>query len=644
MNYRSCTQGAYLLLLVNYQGNTTAEQPLRGNNILEGTPVLLRFLLVFLLLITMVLSLNAQEWDSQRYIGIDEIRPGMEAYCLTCFSGTTIERFALEVISVMHNIEPGRDAILVQGIDPRFVHTGPVAGCSGSPVYIDSRLAGALAFGWPLSKDPLYGVTPIREMLEIGNYSHSQEHLNDSAGNGTGAGLASWDYSQPIDFSQFVPHVEATTPEDRPGQTPKRRLDCPVMVSGLNDQAQPYLDEVFQGYGLMAVAGSGQGAGVAAISLVPGASLMIPLVDGDIQMAVVGTVTEAVGDKIYGLGHSFLGEGPVDLPLATGHIHTIVSNLSKSFKLGSPLEVVGHLVDDDTSGVVGIIGEKAPTMPLTLSIDHFRRSNRDVFDCRMARHKILQANLIKAVVGGAVMSYGSLPLDHTVEYEVTLDLANQSKLYFANLAANTALQEVLSEVLGVQALLQFNPYAKVDIESIAIDLRIVARNRTSYIASIALQDEDVLPGETVHIEAVLETYRSAKQRHTFTIEVPSDISPGTYRLTVCGPYAYQQYLRRHAAHKLMARDVPSLLTALDYALSIQRGRLYCVMDLPSSGVTLAGTELPHLPATRALVLKGTKKTVDLAPYRPWIEQSIRVGTVTSNQQTVEIKVLPRHGS
>ena len=104
--------------------------------------------------------------EAPRYIHIDEIEPGMEAYCLTDYGEAGIEKFALRVVDVVHNIDPGHNAILVMGTDERFQHTGPVGGCSGSPVYIDGRLAGALAFGWSFSKDPLYGVTPIKEMLE----------------------------------------------------------------------------------------------------------------------------------------------------------------------------------------------------------------------------------------------------------------------------------------------------------------------------------------------------------------------------------------------------------------------------------------------------------------------------------------------
>jgi hypothetical protein len=108
--------------------------------------------------------------DKTRYITIDQISPGMDAVCLTVYKGVEPEKFNLKVVDIVRDIAPGRNAILVMGTDERFIHTGPVAGCSGSPVYINNRLAGAMSFAWTFSKDPLYGVTPIEEMLQVGSH------------------------------------------------------------------------------------------------------------------------------------------------------------------------------------------------------------------------------------------------------------------------------------------------------------------------------------------------------------------------------------------------------------------------------------------------------------------------------------------
>lgn len=169
-------------------------------------------------------------WDAGRYISVDEVRPGMEAYCLTVYKGTEVEKFGLEVLSVVRDYGPGRDAILVQGTDERFIRTGPVAGCSGSPVYIDGRLAGALAFGWFYSKDALYGVTPFEEMLRVGRSGGGK----DGAVKGGGAGGGySFDFSRPIDFAEVEREIASRGFLPSADFGGASMLPCPVVTSGL---------------------------------------------------------------------------------------------------------------------------------------------------------------------------------------------------------------------------------------------------------------------------------------------------------------------------------------------------------------------------------------------------------------------------
>jgi len=132
--------------------------------------------------------------DKQKYIGLDEIARGMEAYCLTVYEGAKIERFEMEVISVVYDYKPGQNMILVVGKDERFKHSGPVQGCSGSPVYIDGRMAGALSYGYSFATDPLYMVTPIAEMLAIGSTETAKPAMSK--------GLV-FDFSEPIDLAAF---------------------------------------------------------------------------------------------------------------------------------------------------------------------------------------------------------------------------------------------------------------------------------------------------------------------------------------------------------------------------------------------------------------------------------------------------------
>jgi hypothetical protein len=279
------------------------------------------------------LACFAGEPDKGRYIGIDEIQAGMKGYCLSCFKGTEVEKFDLEVISTVKNMQPGRDAIIVKSTDERFIHAGLIGGVSGSPVYIQGRLAGAMSFGWPDSKDPIYGVTPIKDMISVGQESNLQ---SDEA-----KYTSVFDYSKPLNLLdlplRFSTQVEAAglnksvqsrVEQKRSSSSAMPVLPCAIITAGLPESAVRELKEIFESRGLVTVAASGGGCSVIteanfaqsqdkkASRLVAGSPLIIPMVTGDMVAAVVGTVTEVVGDNVYGFGHSFLGYGPVDLPIS----------------------------------------------------------------------------------------------------------------------------------------------------------------------------------------------------------------------------------------------------------------------------------------------------------------------------------------
>jgi len=307
-------------------------------------------------------------WDPAKYISLDEIRPGTKAYCLTEYGVAGIERFELEVIDVVRNMEPGRDAIMVRGADERFIHTGPVSGCSGSPVYIDGRLAGALAFTWPYAKDPLYGATPIAEMLMVGR----GRRVDSSRTNAALAGFT-FDFTAPIDLVEIDRQLRSAMLRTNRGLGGANFLPCPLITTGLPVAVSEQLRAVVEPFGFMVVAGGGSGniEGDGSLQLVPGASLAVPMVSGDIAMCVYGTVTEVVDDKVYGFGHSLFGYGLVDLPMATAKVHTVVSSIASSFKLASVGETVGALEIDEAAGIIGQIGARAKTIPLTIRVERF---------------------------------------------------------------------------------------------------------------------------------------------------------------------------------------------------------------------------------------------------------------------------------
>jgi hypothetical protein len=572
-------------------------------------------------------------WDPAKYISLDEIKAGMKAYCLTEYGIAGIEKFSLEVVDVVRDFEPGLDIILVNGTDERFIHTGPVSGCSGSPVYINGRLAGALAYAWPYAKDPLYGVTPIAEMLKVG-----------LGGQVNRAGQASFafDFSKPIDLTEVDRLYKKELLNRSRNLSGINPLPCPLIVTGLTSSVREQLDEIFKPLGLMVVAGGGGGsnpdASAEKVQLIPGATLIVPLVSGDINLAVSGTVTEVRDDKVYGFGHSYLGYGPVDLPMATGKVHTIVSNIYRSFKLTSVLEEAGALKMDESMAVLGQIGAKAKTIPLTIRIDRYNDTEKRLYNCRVASNRQLTPMLLQSAVAGAAFQLGDLPPDHMLEYKVAIDLEDDKSIRFQNVSTARGVNELLIESAGAVALLMNNPYEEIDIKSVDYDIQIVPRNIISHIWSLDLSDSKFKAGENIDIDVVIESVLTGKKKYNCILEIPEDLAPGKYDLTVCGSLDYERFLVKSVPHKLLAQNIPSLIEALNFSLSVDRDKLYFILSLPPGGITLEKAELPDLPATKALILQNTKRALQARPYQHWIEKSLKTGKVVIDKKVLKITV------
>ncbi|MFH1881346.1 MAG: hypothetical protein ABIL62_01375 [Planctomycetota bacterium] len=576
-------------------------------------------------------------WDPAKYISLDEITPGMEAYCLTEYGLAGIEKFALEVVDVVRDVGPGMDLIYVKGTDERFIHTGPVAGCSGSPVYIDGRLAGALAYASFYSKDPLYGATPIEEMLRVGRgtrVSRSEQRA--------GQRLSVFDFTKPIDFAEIDRQFRNELVKRSRNLSGVNPLPCPLITSGLPRGVCEQLDELVKPFGLMVVAGGSGGSNKVEdsekVELVPGACLFIPLVSGDITLSTYGTVTEVRGDKVYGFGHSYLGYGPVDLPMATGKVHTVVSSIYRSFKLASVLDTVGALTIDESMAVFGRIGAKAKTIPLTIRIDRYNDTEKRVYNCQVANNRLLTPLLLQSAVAGAAYQLGDFPPDHMVEYKVAIGLEDAESISFENISTDRGLIELIIESIGSVALLMNNPYKEVGIKSIDYDIRIVPRSIVSHIWSLDLSDSKVKAGENIEIGVVVESVLAGKKKYQCTLEIPEDLVPGRYDLTVCGSPDYERFLLKAVPYKFIAQSVPGLIEALNYSLGVGRDKLYFILSLPPGGVTLEQAELPDLPGTKALVLQNAKRTLKIQPYQHWIERSLETGTVVIDKKVMKITV------
>lgn len=589
-----------------------------------------RFLLFTLSLCIFVPApAHTAQIDKTRYITIDEIKPGMDATCLTVYKGTEAEKFNLKVVDIVRDIIPGRNAILVMGTDERFVHTGPVSGCSGSPVYINNRLAGALAFAWVYSKDPLYGVTPIEEILKVGTYAPAEKT--------SFAPLL--DFSKPINLkTAYSQTVDFKNQKPPPGGI--SMLPLPLAATLPADCLADFAG-TFESVGLLPVSVGASGKlteKYADISMKPGGLIALPLVYGDIELSVIGTITDVVNDKIYAFGHGFTGEGLVDIPMATGYVHTVVANVVRSFKFGQTIDIKGALYTDQSTAVVGTIGKKAFTIPMRLKVERFNDEKIRTYDCQIISHRSLTPLLAGICLSGTATMLGPLPADHSIQYKTRIGIKGYEPVCLENFSSLVELEDYLYDSIGALSLIMNNPYDRPVISSLDFEVKILPQTAVSHIWSFDVSDATVKPGQTITTRVSLESYLAGHKNYKQTITVPENTPPGRYKLTVGGTDNYMDFITKTAPYRYTPENLPNLISIINNIANTKRNSLYIFLTLPEGGITIETAELPQLPLSKTLLLNNEKRSIPAKPAAQWLETTIPVDTIVIDSRSLDIVV------
>jgi hypothetical protein len=320
---------------------------------------------------------------SGSYIPVSEVKAGMTGYGLSVFQGTKIEKFDVQVIGTVKKFLNGRDAILVKLSGPAMANNCVIRGMSGSPIYINEKLIGAVSFGFDFSKEPIAGVTPIVDMLD--SLADCTEKTP----------IAKLDLS-PVEISRHgATGAPMVTPTSVGGMKPIPLLS-PVGLSGFSARAEKFLSNQFGSYGLQVSSGAAGGTNpalgnnasmaAAAKEIKPGGAASVLLSSGDFTSAGTGTVTARFGNKVIAFGHPMMSAGAVEFPLSTAYVHKVIPSLHVSFKLASPVTEVGTLTADRPWSVGGQVGKLPKMIPVTFSVvDEVRKIKRQ-FNCKVVDH------------------------------------------------------------------------------------------------------------------------------------------------------------------------------------------------------------------------------------------------------------------
>jgi hypothetical protein len=616
-------------------------------------------------------SLSTQDslFDPARHMRVAEVRPGMTGYGLTVFKGTKIERFDVKVLSVLKNFNPQHDVVLIQCEGDYLKHTGSIAGMSGSPIYLKDdqgryRMIGAFAYGWPLTKDPVAGVQPIEYMLKLPvghNWSARANGKPATQPSGaadrepiradTHAGL-SWSLAQagmvpfwkPLNVGSQAEPVTGLNAGSRLGEgAPQLEpLATPLMTGGLSPTVMKQIAPLFARYGLTALQSGGGGSASsdeAPAKLEPGAALAVPLLTGDVDMTAIGTVTETIGDRVFGFGHPFNNEGLVQLPMGSGTIHGIIANLQTSFKLGSLTRARGELTTDESVGVAGEVGQAAPTVPIEFNV-HYADGSTRAYHFKAAQHPKFTPMLAGAALAAAVTGPSELPQYNTVHYRITLQFANGQTIEIQNTAANANAQELFGEIgLPLQAALE-NPFERVPVKKITGTMTITGDANLAQILDVNVPRSKYRPGETVKAYVTYKPFREPEGILPVEMELPRDLPQGTYQLIISDAQRYFQDTQQAEPFRFTADSIGDVFGVLKDVAAIRQNAVYLRLLRQPDGVAVGRVALPDLPSSRRQILLGAGRS-NITPFVSSTVKTVPTSMVMAGSAQFAITIDPK---
>lgn len=535
-----------------------------------------------------------------------EIKPGMKGYGLTVFKGSVPERFEVEVVDVIPNSLPQQDMILVLCKGHGLEKTRVIAGMSGSPVYIEGRLAGAVAYGWKFSQDALAGVTPIRNMMEA------------------------MDQKTPV-ASSFGPDLAAAVPAggSSPAMVP---IATPLLVSGFSPSSLAEIERKLSPYQLIPMAGGGlysseldQGS---IEDMVPGAAIGAALMTGDLAMVATGTLTWRDGDKVVAFGHPFFHGGPISMPLVAARIHTVVATQSVSFKLGSPIAVVGEMTNDVQAGIVGVLGQEAKMIPFQLDVIRKSTGYHEQFNLKLARQKGLTPTLIQIALMEMIASAAPSYEPTTARINSKLKISNHGEVEYEDVYA--VMHGSFS--MGFMDPVMFfakNPFEEVQIEEAKIRVEITDELKIAAIESVWTDTDEVDPGGTAVLGVILRPYAKEPVEYRFLINVPDDPSIKQLQIKIGGG-------SRATPDEAMPRSVPDMIRYMDAVYSADH--LVATYRAPGHGVDVKGRRLKSLPPSINSMLRPTNATeTGGAPQIVRLSQKTPYVVVGSQRITLRVR-------
>lgn len=550
-----------------------------------------------------------------------ELKPGMQATAWTVFQGTTPEAVPIEIIGLWKNAWGPKQDIILGKMGGKAARTNVAGGMSGSPVYIDGKLIGAVALRLSVfSPDAICGITPIDLMLEIDDFDKSRPPASLRA-------------SLPLP-GEFAPAVAS---QAAPLMIP---IETPLTLSGFHESTMRQFAPLFEQMGAKAVLGGGGGTSYETKpaadwkgSLPPGGVVTGVLVSGDMSVTGLGTVSYNDGKKILAFGHPFFNLGPVSMPMSRGEILMVLSSQFQPNKFGNATEIVGALKQDRHSGILGVLGEEAPTIPVTVKVRTFGASAKADKEKDFRFNVFVQQRwtpfLMMLTLFNSIQGLNDFAEESTYRLSGSIELDGRKKLDLSTMQAPTDTPIPAPMMLAGWWADKFsrlfgNNVEMPKLKGVSLTVDLLPERRTAAVESVWASEADLKAGDEVTVKAYLRPYRGERIERTFKVTLPPGIAKGEHRLLVSDADTLN---RMQSAAGAMNRflDLPQTLSLIEQERS--NSRLYVSLVQSRPTLYYEDKAMPNLPGSVMNVIQSGRTAS---------RQSISVPETASELQNVAL--------
>jgi hypothetical protein len=579
--------------------------------------------------------------DQPQILPLDQVKPGMKGLAYTIFAGDKIEPFDIEVIGILPNLMgPKQSIILVQLHGDKAEHTGVVAGMSGSPVYIDGKLVGALSLKFGVFvKEPLAGVTPIEDILSIPTGDASNPKTlsvrtatagNTEAASASGADLPH--YQLPEKWAQAA---------GASGDAFLEPIASPLVFSGVVPATLRQYAAEWAPYGMVAAAGGTAPPASDDAKIVPGDMVSMLLVQGDISMSAACTVTAVAEDRVYACGHPLFGLGASDMPLARGRTLTTLSSDFNSTKIVNAGGVIGTLTEDRLTAVMGRIGPAPQMIPVDLTV--VTPAGEKQFHSEMISNPKLTPLLMGLIAFNGLTQNTAYGEGSTMKLSGNIDIDGHSPVSLEDMYAPTDQfvpdgTFVASSVQTTFTRIFSNPYEMPKVNKVSLRVESIPDRRVASILNAWSEVSEAQPGDPVTIKVLLRPYRGAPVIRDVPITIPAQATRGST-------------LRVQVSDADSLNRIPNLVAAqgrlggLDQLISLlnrerRNNQLYVTLLKPTPTLLVEDKELPDAPLSQINVLDQKRLPGNSALLRESTagEWSVRMDEIISGSTSVFIKI------